>query len=322
MANRKYKVWDKLSTDEKVAMMKVALRNGISNMDEIKRQWNEFALGGKVSSGQNLKAQRQARYYASGGDKKPDNNAEKALKYFMSKGLARHQAAGLIGNLMRESGLNPTAYYHDKDGGAYGIAQWRGDRRKRLFAKYGNKPSFDQQLDYIWEELNSSHKSGLRHLLASKNAEEAARMGMGYYEFSAGPEAAIANMNKWGQDGQGSMNKGIANANKLMGIYPPTTSEKVLSSPTPTFTLSPDSALPAFMPRNPEAFFAPLSTYTRSMVVEEPVQPVVDLAAQQAAQQREEERERRANGLALLMSVMGGSGRNNYLSLLSSLSGQ
>ena len=99
MADKRYKVWDKLSTDEKVTMMKVALRNGISNMDEIKRQWNEFALGGKASSGQNPKAQRQINYYAPGGDKKSDSNVEKALKYFMGKGLARHQAAGLVGNL-------------------------------------------------------------------------------------------------------------------------------------------------------------------------------------------------------------------------------
>ena len=311
-------MWDKLSTDEKVTMMKVALRNGISNMDEIKRQWNEFALGGKASSGQNPKAQRQINYYAPGGDKKSDSNVEKALKYFMGKGLARHQAAGLVGNLMRESGLNPSIV--NSSSGAYGIAQWLGDRKKKLFAKYGSKPTLDQQLDYVWEELNSSHKSGLRHLLASKNAEEAARMGMGYYEFQAGPEGAIRAMNKWGQDGQGSMNKGIANANKLMGIYPPTTSEKVLSSPTPTFTPSPDSVLPTFMPRNPEAFFAPLSTYTRPVAVEEPAQPMVDMAAQQAALQKEEEREKRSNGPALLMSLIGENGGNRYLTMLGNLS--
>lgn len=116
---------------------------------------------------------------------------------------------------MRESGMNHRS--KNSGSGAYGLAQWLGSRKKALFNKYGNNPSFQNQLDFIWHELNTSHKSGLKYLRRSKTAEEAARNAMGYYEFSAGPEGAIAEMNKYGQDGRKSMREGITNATRLIG---------------------------------------------------------------------------------------------------------
>jgi hypothetical protein len=47
----------------------------------------------------------------------------------------------LVGNLIRESSLNPGAV--NKTSGAYGIAQWLGSRKKSLFSKYGKNPTFD-----------------------------------------------------------------------------------------------------------------------------------------------------------------------------------
>lgn len=141
-------------------------------------------------------------------------NRKKALNYFMGKELQYHQAAGLVGNLIRESNLNPTA--KNKHSGAIGLAQWLGNRKKKLISKYGNNPTFDQQLDFIWKELNSDHKKGLSYLLASKNVEEAAANAFGWYEFSVGPQGAIREMNKHGQNGQDAYNKGIKFAKSLM----------------------------------------------------------------------------------------------------------
>jgi len=196
-------VWEALSMPEKAEMMKVAVRNGITNLQDIRQKYNEFAEGGNI--------------YKEGGKKKSSSanpSAQRAMRYFMDKGLTDYQAAGLVGNLMRESGMNPQAL--NKGSKAYGLAQWLGPRKKALFARYGNNPSLENQLDFIWSELNSTHRNGLRHLRSSKSAEEAARNAMGYYEFSAGPEAAIANMRKYGQDGEGSMRKGISFASSLM----------------------------------------------------------------------------------------------------------
>ena len=110
------------------------------------------------------------------GDKK------KALAFFQSKGLSAFQAAGIVGNLIHESGLNTTI---KGDGGkAFGIAQWHPDRQKglkELAKSRGTDISdFDTQLEYVWQELNSTEKKALDKLLNSKNTQEATMAFMSY----------------------------------------------------------------------------------------------------------------------------------------------
>lgn len=234
--------WDALPLQQKAEMMRVAIRNGIHDLPTIRQKYNEFAEGGVME--ENL--------YAKGGPKKQYGNAgsQKAMQFFMNKGLTQAQAAGLVGNLMRESGMKPTAL--NSSSKAYGIAQWLGSRKKALFAKYGSNPTFDQQLDFVWHELNTTHKNGLRHLKASKTAAEAARNAMGYYEFSAGPEAAIAAMNRTGQAGNKSMQIGIENASKLLGVPVPT--GEYVQREVPVTTEIPQNTF-QFTPWNPQAFY-------------------------------------------------------------------
>jgi hypothetical protein len=68
-------------------------------------------------------------------------NQKIAMNFFKSKGLNDYQAAGIVGNLMAESNLNYTAV--NPSSKAYGIAQWLGDRKKKLFARYGKNPTFE-----------------------------------------------------------------------------------------------------------------------------------------------------------------------------------
>ena len=98
-------------------------------------------------------------------------NKKKAMEFFQSKGLSAHHAAGIVGNLRGESGLDPEAV--NSSSGAYGIAQWLGNRKKKLFSKYGNKPTFEQQLEFVWEELNSDEKPAFDRLLQTKSIDEA-----------------------------------------------------------------------------------------------------------------------------------------------------
>ena len=151
--------------------------------------------------------------------------ARQAVDYFVNKGLTKAQAAGLVGNLMRESGMNIAAT--NPNSGAYGLGQWLGNRKTRLFRRYGYHPTFEQQLNYIWDELNTSHRKGLQMLRASKTVNDAARNAFGYYEFSAGPEAAIRAMNgagkntKWkNPNGTYALNSGIKNAQMIFGRVP------------------------------------------------------------------------------------------------------
>lgn len=162
--------------------------------------------------------------FAKGGQMK---RARQAVDYFVNKGLTREQAAGLVGNLMRESGMNIDAT--NPNSGAYGLSQWLGNRKTRLFRRYGYHPTFEQQLDYIWDELNTSHRKGLQMLRASKTVNDAARNAFGYYEFSAGPEAAIRAMNSSGKNtkwknpnGTYALNSGIKNAQMIFGEVPVT----------------------------------------------------------------------------------------------------
>lgn len=109
-----------------------------------------------------------------------ENFNSKVINFFMNKGLTENQARGILGNLLQESNGNPNAI--NKTSGAYGIAQWLGDRKKNLFYRYNNTPTLDQQLEYIWEELNLNEKPTLEKLLQTDTIAEATRVFANHYE--------------------------------------------------------------------------------------------------------------------------------------------
>lgn len=140
-----------------------------------------------------------------------------AVQYFIDNGMTPYGAIGLVANLYRESNLSPDSI--NSSSRAYGIAQWLGTRKKDLFKMFGNKPTYQQQLQFVKHELDTSHKNGFKMLNASQNATDAAKNGFGYYEFSVGPEGAIREMNKYGQNGLASMNEGIKNAKQIEALW-------------------------------------------------------------------------------------------------------
>ena len=93
---------------------------------------------------------------------KGQQRRQKAYNYLLAQGLEPHLAAGVVGNLMRESykHLDPTAV--NDSSGAFGIAQWLGGRKDRLmeFAKERKKPAtdFELQLEYLAFEINNPDK--------------------------------------------------------------------------------------------------------------------------------------------------------------------
>lgn len=112
----------------------------------------------------------------------PDQYAKNIiLNYFIGKGLTPNQAKGIYGNLMQESGGNINAL--SKDGNnSFGIAQWTGSRKAKLFNKYGVNPSLQDQLDFMWEELNTSEKKALNALMATSTVEDATKSFMSEFE--------------------------------------------------------------------------------------------------------------------------------------------
>lgn len=132
-----------------------------------------------------------------------------AIRFFQSKGWTEAQAAGIVGNLMTESNLNPQNFNAAGGGrGAAGIAQWRDTRQVDFQARYG-KPvlqgTFEEQLDFVNYELTQGKetKAGAR-LKATTNAADAATVVDRYYERSEGKD----------------LQKRINNANSLTGAGP------------------------------------------------------------------------------------------------------
>jgi len=106
---------------------------------------------------------------------------KKALNYLISKGLTKHVAAGIVGNLFVESSLNP-GIEGDKHLRTHseGLAQWREGRLENLksFAKAAGKDyrSINVQLDFLMHELNTSENKTLQKLRNAKNPTDAARI--------------------------------------------------------------------------------------------------------------------------------------------------
>jgi hypothetical protein len=102
-------------------------------------------------------------------------------------GLAPHQAAGLVGNLVNESGQSITPWGVTGDNGtAQGAAQWRGDRLTELQRLHPNDYQTTQaQQAFMRHEFDGSENSAYRALLSAKTPEDAAAAVNRLYERSA-----------------------------------------------------------------------------------------------------------------------------------------
>ena len=121
-----------------------------------------------------------------------NNSSNYIVQYFVNKGLTLNQAKGIYGNLMQESGGNIKAISGDGHY-SYGIAQWTGKRKSKLFSMYGNNPSLDNQLDFLWWELNNTEKASLEALKNTNTVDEATRVFMRKFER---PDPKYANFNR------------------------------------------------------------------------------------------------------------------------------
>lgn len=109
------------------------------------------------------------------------------------RGLQPHQAAGIVGNLRAESGLNPSSHTMDTNKKmAGGLAMWNGSLWEKLHrdsAAYG-KPwnDMDYQLDFLWNMLNQNDKqmNDVRARLAAAKTPYEASDAWAYFEKYAG----------------------------------------------------------------------------------------------------------------------------------------
>lgn len=111
----------------------------------------------------------------------PNEAAREAYNYYVNeKSLAPHVAAGIVGNLYQESGVQPDSRQHG-GGPGRGVAQWTAGKGKKdrwdhfiTWSKKKERDPYDlyAQLDYVLEEPGEGSKA-LKALMKTRTPEEA-----------------------------------------------------------------------------------------------------------------------------------------------------
>lgn len=140
------------------------------------------------------------------------NKQVDAARYLIGKhGLEPYKAAGIVANLVQESGagLNHTAV--GDNGAAYGLAQWQGQRQrnfKKVFGKSIRDSTLQEQLDYVMWELKSTERGAGKALERARTFEEATSVIRAKYERPA---------NKTGEEDKWRISKGRPILGQLSG---------------------------------------------------------------------------------------------------------
>lgn len=99
-----------------------------------------------------------------------------AMSFFTGRGYSKEQAAGIVGNLVQESGLNPNTIHDNGTGlGVAGHRLERLDALKKFAAERGKAPNdFQIQLEFIDQELQTTESKTGAALKAAKTPQDAA----------------------------------------------------------------------------------------------------------------------------------------------------
>lgn len=117
------------------------------------------------------------------------SRAELARDFFIELGYKPWQAAGIVGNLMQESGPGLDTGAEGDDGSAHGIAQWRDDPKggKRFtnlkeFAEGegADWKDFQTQLKFVDFELKNHETDAYTALIEAKDVPSATAAMIGY----------------------------------------------------------------------------------------------------------------------------------------------
>lgn len=153
---------------------------------------------------------------------KGNSNEEKIWNYLKEQGLSNCGAAGLMGNIFAESGLNPINLQNSyekklgftdetytkavdsekydnfvKDKAGYGLCQWTYWSRKKNMLDFAKKQKksigdLEMQLDFLFKELNTStYKSLLNKLKSSDSLLESSNLVLTKFERPADQSEAV-----------------------------------------------------------------------------------------------------------------------------------
>lgn len=156
-----------------------------------------------------------------------------AYAFFLSKGLSSAASAGIVGNLMQESGVNP-----ESPGG--GIAQWIGSRAGNAVQTGNVQSDLLAQLNNLWTELSTQYSGTLSALQQPGIAPNwAAWVFANQYERCA----------QCGNANSGDVNNRVSNANKVAQLGDPTLASSGPLGPIGGFI----NGIVSWLSGNPEA---------------------------------------------------------------------
>jgi len=265
--------WDALSMAEKSEMMKVAVQNGITNLDDIRKEYNEFAEGGYFAKAKSLIKKNE------GWMSKPYKDAPEG-KSWRSVGY----------------GFNDSGFY---DKYPEGIS--------RHYENGITKAQAEQELSYILNKADKHLRSIYGKQWDSFNDNQKAAIMDTYYQrpASVGKKSAFYNAVKSGKDASKYLGvKGFADRNKKRqsvfgGGAVPMVADSIDTSLPQEVALQPIvENIPEFIPLNPQAFNMTLPTYQRPELTFE--EPVVQETPVSPYSPEEIERQERAEGLTNL----------------------
>lgn len=141
----------------------------VLGLDKLKAQWTQFKKWIRGEGGENEQAtstEAANLAFLKGRKTQAGVSEAQALSYFQSQGWTRAQAAGIVANLKRESGLNGASV--GDNGSAYGLAQWHPDRQAAFKAQFGRdirNSTAQEQLAFVQYELTRGSEKGAGSLL-------------------------------------------------------------------------------------------------------------------------------------------------------------
>lgn len=135
------------------------------------------------------------------------DNIQKVMKFLIApeQGLTIAQAAGVVGNLLAESSLDPSIIqggakadpgYTPVNGVGFGIAQWTFTGRQgplvEFMKPYGSITDLDGQVGFMWSELTGVYADALRDLKTQSTYLDATISFHKHYEKSADSADRVA----------------------------------------------------------------------------------------------------------------------------------
>jgi hypothetical protein len=123
-----------------------------------------------------------------------EERAKQAIDYFVSQGWTREQAAGIVANLIKESNLDPSAYYKTGAEESFGLAQWNSvgspervaNAQRVMGVSDIREATFEQQLAFVQWELTNTETRAASALSSQTTAAGSATTFDRLYERSDG----------------------------------------------------------------------------------------------------------------------------------------